>query len=108
MFLVGDYFANCFMAADLATCVVNSTVSAPADPTCGDQPLTAEVTGDNRGRLIHECRSDANGGQDLLNAGESVQVGDLRCAAGEANLHCAHVSGSRHGFEVNSSSFRGF
>jgi len=108
-FHVGDYFADCLLTADLATCMVQSTAAGEPAPTCeGDQALTAEVTGDTRGKLVHECRSDANGGEALLKAGESVQVGDLRCAANAANLRCAHLGGARHGFEVDESSFRGF
>jgi hypothetical protein len=102
--------ANCYLSARLATCLVDSKATArPLDPDCQfDQSLTAEVEGTSRGRLVYHCRSDANGGQERLRVGESVQVGDLRCTAGPSRLRCAHLGGAKNGFEVDASSFRGF
>jgi hypothetical protein len=106
---VVEELANCSLDANLATCIVNSRADAPSDPTCaGDQSLTAEVAGEQRGRLVYECRTDTNGGEDRLHAGGSIQVGDLRCSATGTALRCAHFDGRKHGFEVDSSSFRGF
>lgn len=109
-FWAGDHLADCLLDADTATCLVNSSATAaPGDPTCEfDQALTAEVRGTRRGRLVYDCRSDANGGQDQLRAGESIQVGDLRCSAGATRVRCAHLDGAKHGFEVDSTTFRGF
>ncbi|HVE73484.1 MAG TPA: hypothetical protein VNA30_00105 [Mycobacteriales bacterium] len=108
-FLV-EGLANCEMAGDRASCLVSSSASAPpGDPDCEfDQSLTAEVKGTQRGQLLYHCRSDANGGQERVAAGRGVQVGDLRCSALAKRLRCAHLGGAKHGFEVDSSSFRGF
>lgn len=105
-----DRLADCLLDAGVATCLVSSAASPPPrDTDCElGQALTAEVAGTGRGLLLYDCRSDANGAQDILRAGESVQVGDLRCTAGAERLRCAHEGGRRHGFEIDSSSFRGF
>jgi hypothetical protein len=102
--------ADCLLDADRASCLVNSHASPPPqDPTCDlDQALTARVTAHDRGRLVYDCRSDANGGEDSLRSGEAVQVGDLRCSLRAARLRCAHLGGSKHGFDVDASSFRGY
>jgi hypothetical protein len=109
-FLVGDYFADCLLDADSASCLVNSDATAPpGEPDCElDQALTARVAGSAKGQLVHDCRSDANGAQDRLADGAAVQVGDLRCRHSAGRLRCAHLRGGRHGFEVDRSSFTGF
>jgi hypothetical protein len=110
-FLVGD-LADCLLEADRATCLVNGRAGSslpPKDPTCEfDQALTALVRGNDRGRLVYDCRSDANGGQDRVRPGEAVQVGDLRCSVNGSKLRCAHLGGAKHGFDVDASSFRGY
>jgi hypothetical protein len=110
-FLVGN-LADCLLEADRATCLVNGRAGSslpPKDPTCEfDQALTALVRGNDRGRLVYDCRSDANGGQDRVRPGEAVQVGDLRCSVNGSKLRCAHLGGAKHGFDVDASSFRGY
>lgn len=107
-FLVGD-LANCVLSADLASCTVDTDAAAPPDEPCDlDQAPTTVLKGNDQGRLVRECRGDANPGQEQLRTGESAQVGDLRCTAGTTQLRCAHLGGSQHGFEVDPSSFRGF
>ena len=108
-FRVAD-LADCQLDADRATCLVNSRASGPPqDPTCdGDQALTALVDRNDRGRLIYDCRTDANGGQDRVRPGEAVQVGDLRCSVNAARLRCAHLGGTKHGFDIDASAFRGY
>ncbi len=106
----GGDFGDCILQARLASCLVNTDApSPPEDPSCElDDSLTASVSGDRRGELVRECRGDANGGMDLVGPGRSLQVGDLQCDVTTTRLRCAHLGGSRHGFEVNAKTFRGF
>lgn len=108
-FLAGDRLSNCVLDADDVSCTVDTDAAALPDEPCElDQTLAAVLYGSERGRLVRECRGDANPGQEQLRTDESVQVGDLRCTAGTTQLRCAHLGGSQHGFEVDPSSFRGF
>ena len=109
-FVVGDYQGDCLLSDRLATCLVNTGGPRPSPAsTCEfDQALTAELSGDRPGRLFYDCRSDANGGQDRLRPGASIQVGDLRCTASKQGFRCAHLGGRRHGFVVTASGFRGY
>ena len=105
-----EELADCLLDAERATCLVHSSAKGPPqDPTCdGDQALTAQVYGHDHGRLLFDCRTDANGGAVRVRQGEAVQVGDLRCSVQGTRLRCAHSGGDKHGFDVDAASFRGY
>jgi hypothetical protein len=105
-----EELADCRLSATRASCLVNSSATGTTNdlPCEGDQALTARVYGKERGRLVYDCRTDANGGEILVRSGEAVQVGDLRCSVNAAQLRCMHLGGGKHGFDVDASSFRGY
>ena len=109
-FLAGEHLADCLLDAAAVSCLVNSTAKAPPRKAgCqGDQALTARLSGTDRGRIFYDCRTDANGGEDRLARGESLQVGELLCTAGATTLACTHLGGNKHGFVISSSTFQGF